>query len=220
MYVLIVEDDELVGDGIQSGLELSGHRADWVKDAAAAEAALSFVQFDAVVLDLNLPDRDGMRLLTEWRQRGRDIPVLILTARSAVPDRVAGLETGADDYLTKPFDLGELVARLHCLVRRASGRTRNLVQYGPLQCDLSTLEVSVDGVPVLLARRELAVLQALLQQPGRVVTPSQLQDQLYGWNDGVESNAIAVHVHNLRRKLGHDLIETVRGAGYRMKSLS
>lgn len=220
MYVLIVEDDELVGDGIQSGLELLGHRADWVRDAKAAEGALSAAGFDAVVLDLNLPDVDGMTLLSRWRKSGRDIPVLVLTARSAVPDRVAGLETGADDYLTKPFDLGELVARLQSLVRRAGGRATNVVDYGPLRLDLTTLQVTVAGEPVTLARRELTLLQALLQQPGRILTPGQLQDQLYGWSEGVESNAVAVHIHNLRRKLNRDLIETVRGVGYRMKPLS
>lgn len=220
MYVLIVEDDDLVGEGIQSGLDLLGHRADWVRDARGAEVALSAANFDAVVLDLSLPDADGMDLLNRWRKAGRDTPVLILTARAAVPDRVAGLESGADDYLTKPFDLNELVARLHSLLRRAGGRITNVIDYGPLRLDLSTLQVIVEGEPIPLARRELTLLQALLQQPGRILTQGQLQDQLYGWSEGIESNAVAVHIHNLRRKLGRDLIETVRGVGYRMKTLT
>ncbi len=220
MHVLIVEDDDLVGDGLKAGLEALGQTTDWVRTAATADTALELAHFDVVVLDLGLPDQDGMALLERWRRQGREIPVLILTARDAVPDRVAGLEAGADDYLAKPFDLSELVARLHSLVRRASGRAINLIQYGPLRFDPAKLEVSLDDRPVSLSRRELAVLQALLQNPGRLLTPGQLQDHVYGWSEGVESNAVAVHVHNLRRKLGGDLIETVRGLGYRIRKLS
>lgn len=220
MHILIVEDDEFVGEGLKAGLEALGQTSDWVQSAAAAETAISVARFDVVVLDLGLPDEDGMALLKRWREHGHDLPILILTARDAVPDRIAGLESGGDDYLTKPFDLGELVARLHSLVRRAVGRSTNLVQHGTLSLDPVRLEVQVDGVPVSLSRRELAVLQALLQRPGQVLTPGQLQDSVYGWSDGVESNAIAVHVHNLRKKLGNDLIETIRGLGYRINKLS
>lgn len=219
MHVLIVEDDDLVGDGLKAGLESLGMTADWVRTAAAAESAQALARFDAVVLDLGLPDRDGMALLEHWRRKGRDIPVLVLTARDAVPDRVAGLQAGADDYLAKPFDLGELAARLHSLLRRASGRATNLIEYGPLRFDPATLGLWVGEEPVALSRRELAVLQALLQEPGRLLTPAQLQDRVYGWSEGVESNAVAVHVHNLRRKLGGELIETVRGLGYRLRKL-
>lgn len=216
MHVLIVEDDELVGDGLKRGLEALGQTADWVSTAAAAESALAMVAFDVVVLDLGLPDTDGLTLLGRWRRQGTDVPVLVLTARDAVPERVRGLNVGADDYLTKPFDLEELVARLHSLTRRAGGRTTNLMRYGGLVFDPVGLQVSVNGKPVALSRRELAVLQALLTQPGRVLSGSQLQDHVYGWSDGVESNAVAVHVHNLRSKLGNNLIETVRGLGYRL----
>lgn len=220
MHILIVEDDELVGDGLKAGLEAMGQTSDWVQSAAAAETAMSVARFHVVVLDLGLPDEDGMTLLKRWREQGHDLPILILTARDAVPDRIAGLESGGDDYLTKPFDLGELMARLHSLVRRAEGRSINLVQHGTLSLDPVRLEVQVSGVPVSLSRRELAVLQALLQRPGQILTAGQLQDSVYGWTDGVESNAIAVHVHNLRRKLGNDLIETLRGSGYRINRLS
>lgn len=220
MHVLIVEDDELVGDGLKAGLEATGHIAGWIRSAAAADSALGAAHFDVVVLDLGLPDQNGMALLKHWRRQGQDIPVLILTARDAVPDRVAGLESGADDYLTKPFDLSELTARLRSLVRRASGRSTNLIQYGPLRFDPTQLAVSVNDQPVSLSRRELTVLEALLRHPGRLLTPNQLQDRLYGWSEGVESNVVAVHVHNLRRKLGGNLIETVRGLGYRLRKLT
>lgn len=220
VHILIVENDEVVGDGLKVGLEALGQTSDWVRSAGAAETAVGLARFDVVVLDLGLPDEDGMTLLRRWRENGQDLPILILTARDAVPERIAGLESGADDYLTKPFDLGELSARLHSLVRRAEGRSTNLVHHGPLTLDPVRLEVQVDGQPVPLSRRELAVLQALLQSPGQVLTAGQLQDSVYGWSEGVESNAIAVHVHNLRRKLGDDLIETVRGLGYRLNRVS
>lgn len=216
MHVLIVEDDELVGDGLKRGLEALGQTADWVETGAAADAALAMVAFDIVVLDLGLPDIDGLTLLGRWRRQGVDMPVLVLTARDAVPERVQGLNAGADDYLAKPFDLEELAARLHSLSRRASGRATNVVRHGGLVFDPVALQVSVNGAPVALSRRELAVLQALLKQPGRVLSAYQLQDHVYGWSDGVESNAVAVHVHNLRNKLGGNLIETVRGLGYRL----
>lgn len=216
MHILIVEDDELVGDGLKAGLAALGQTSDWVRSARAADVAVGFARFDVVILDLGLPDEDGMALLKRWRDKGHDLPILVLTARDAVPERIAGLESGADDYLTKPFDLGELVARLHSLIRRAEGRSTNLVQHGSLTLDPVLLEVRMHDKPVPLSRRELAVLQALLQNPGQILAPGQLQDSVYGWSEGVESNAIAVHVHNLRRKLGDDLIETVRGLGYRL----
>ncbi|MGQ9427026.1 response regulator [Gilvimarinus sp. F26214L] len=218
MHALIVEDDALVGDGIKRGLEAMGETCDWVQSANDAESALRMVDFDVVVLDLGLPDRDGLAVLQQWRRQGRHVPVLVLTARDAIPERVQGLDAGADDYLTKPFDLSELAARLHSLVRRAGGRSHNVLEMGPLMFDPRSNEVRVHGKPVSLSRRELAVLQALLQQPGRILAPGQLQDHVYGWTEGVESNAVAVHVHNLRRKLGGELIETVRGLGYRLRA--
>lgn len=220
VHVLIVEDDELVGDGIRTGLEALGQTSDWVHSAAAADTAVKMVDFDVVVLDLGLPDEDGMMLLQRWRQRGVNVPVLVLTARDAVPDRVAGLSAGADDYLAKPFDLSELSARLLSLQRRSSGRSTSLIQHANLTFDPFTLEVKLNGVEVSLSRRELAVLQALLQQPGRILSMDQLQNAVYGWSDGVESNAVAVHVYHLRRKLGDQSIETVRGLGYRLRKSS
>lgn len=220
MHILIVEDDRLVGDGLQCGLEALGQTADWVQSAGAAESALGLAAFDAVVLDLGLPDEDGLTALGRWRRQGKDVPVLVLTARDAVPERIQGLNKGADDYLTKPFDLEELVARLHSLVRRASGRSSNVMRCGALVFDPTTLEVTLEDRPISLSRRELAVLEALMKQPGRVLSSEQLQNFLYGWSEGVESNAVAVHVHNLRGKLGGNLIETVRGLGYRLKESS
>lgn len=220
MHILIVEDDRLVGDGLQCGLEALGQTADWVQSAGAAESALNLAAFDAVVLDLGLPDEDGLTALGRWRRQGKDVPVLVLTARDAVPERIQGLNRGADDYLTKPFELEELVARLHSLVRRASGRSSNIMRYGALEFDPTTLEVTLENRPISLSRRELAVLEALMKQPGRVLSSEQLQNFLYGWSEGVESNAVAVHVHNLRGKLGGNIIETVRGLGYRLKESS
>ena len=220
MYVLIVEDDALMGEGIQAGLNALGIQAEWVRNARDTETAMTTASFDVVVLDLGLPDEDGMQLLRRWRQRGDNLPVLILTARDAVPDRVSGLQAGADDYLSKPFDLTELAARLHSLVRRAAGRTTQTIQHGDLHFNPQTLQVTLKDKTLSLSRREITVLDTLLQQPGRVVTTAQLQDRLYGWTEGIESNAVAVHIHNLRRKLGDEWIVTVRGMGYRLGAVN
>jgi len=169
-----------------------------------------------VILDRGLPDGDGMQLLEEWRAAGVQTPVLILTARDAVRDRVDGLQSGADDYLIKPFDLDELVARLYALLRRAAGRASGLISHGALTLDPAARQISVDGEPVALSRRELVLLEAFLYAPRSVLSASQLKDSLYGLNDDVESNALNVHIHHLRRKLGNGLIETVRGLGYRL----
>lgn len=220
MYVLIVEDDALMGEGIQAGLNALGIQAEWVMSARDAETAMTTASFDVVVLDLGLPDADGMQLLRRWRERGDSLPVLILTARDAVPDRVSGLQAGADDYLSKPFDLTELAARLHSLVRRSAGRATHTIQHGDLQFNPQTLQVTLKDKTLNLSRREVTVLDTLLQQPGRVVTSAQLQDRLYGWAEGIESNAVAVHIHNLRRKLGDEWIVTVRGVGYRLGAVN
>ncbi|MBD3610484.1 MAG: response regulator [Gammaproteobacteria bacterium] len=214
MYVLIVEDNEIVGDGIRQGLEALSHSADWVRDAVAATQAVQLAQYDVVILDLSLPDEDGMDLLSKWRRKQILTPVLILTARDAVPDRVSGLSRGADDYLTKPFDFDELIARLQSIVRRAVGRADNIFSYKSITFDPAMAQVKVSGFPVKLSKSEMIVLEALLRQPGKVISAEQLQDRLYGWNEGVVSNAVAVHIHNLRKKLGNDLIRTERGVGY------
>lgn len=216
MHVLLIEDDALVASGIQAGLAVEGFTVDHVESLAAARMAMASVSSDVVVLDLGLPDGDGMNLLEEWRSANTMTPVLILTARDAVRDRVAGLQGGADDYLLKPFDLDELVARLHALLRRAAGRPRTLIEHGALCLDPLARQVSVAGHPVCLKRRELVLLETFLQAPGSVLSADQLKDRLYGMSGDVESNALNVHIHHLRRKLGSGVIETVRGLGYRL----
>ncbi|SFB04737.1 DNA-binding response regulator, OmpR family, contains REC and winged-helix (wHTH) domain [Collimonas sp. OK607] len=220
MRVLLVEDDESIAHGILAGLRAHGLTADKVGSAAQAEAALATSHCDVIILDLGLPDEDGMSLLHRLRAAGMALPVLILTARDAVEDRVAGLRAGADDYLLKPFDLNELVARLHALLRRAAGRSVDIIERGPLRLDPASGEVWLDGQAVILSRRELALLAALLQACGRILNADQLKDSLYHFNEEIESNALNVHIHHLRRKLGADLIETVRGLGYRIATVN
>lgn len=216
MHVLLCEDNDLIASGITAGLMAQGAVVDHVSTARAADALLKAAGFDVMVLDLGLPDEDGLKLLRRLRQQGRDLPVLVLTARDAVTDRVAGLEAGADDYLIKPFDLRELSARLHTLVRRTAGRTVNRIEHGSLCHDPSTRETWLNGEAVDLSRREQALLHALLQHNGRVLSAEQLKDSVYGFGDEVESNALNVHIHYLRRKLGNGIVETVRGLGYRL----
>ncbi len=216
MRVLLIEDNELIAHGILTGLRAHGLTADGVRTAADAEANLLTVHFDVVVLDLGLPDEDGMSLLKRLRAKGMALPVLILTARDAVPDRVAGLRAGADDYLIKPFDLNELVARLQALLRRAAGRSVEVIAHGALRLNPASGEASLHGQPVELSRREFALLAALLQANGRILSADQLKDSLYDFSEEIESNALTVHIHHLRRKLGAELIETVRGLGYRV----
>ncbi len=216
MHVLLIEDDELVASGIVAGLRLSAITADHVDSAQLANAAIETSHFDAVVLDLGLPDEDGMSLLQRWRSAGKSLPVLVLSARDAVQDRVAGLRAGADDYLLKPFELSELVARLHSLQRRAAGRSVDLIEHGALCFDPASSTVTLHGKPVELSRRELSLLQALLHNGRRILSAEQVKDSLYGLHDNVESNAINVHIHHLRRKLGPHIVETVRGVGYRL----
>jgi DNA-binding response OmpR family regulator len=216
LHVLVIEDDELVAHGIKTGLELHGITVDRVFTVAQADAALSTSSFDICILDLGLPDGDGQALLNGWRLRGIGMPVLILSARDAVVHRVAGLEAGADDYLVKPIDLSELVARLHAIVRRGQGRTHNIIRHGRLRCDPSASKVWVDDQEVDLSRRELALLLALLRNPEHIFTSEQLHSSLYGFADPVGSNALNVHIHHLRRKLGSQSIQTIRGLGYRI----
>lgn len=216
MHVLLVEDDDLVASGIRAGLGLYGFVVDHVSSLALARSALDTVSSDAVILDRGMPDGDGLTLLDEWRASGVDLPVLVLTARDAVDDRVQGLQAGADDYLIKPFDLDELVARLQALLRRVAGRSRALVEHGSLRLDPTTREVTLEGRAVELSRRELVLLETFLQSPRSVLSASQLKDSLYGMNEEVESNALNVHIHHLRRKFGSSVIETVRGVGFRL----
>ncbi|EPH7024050.1 response regulator [Pseudomonas aeruginosa] len=216
MHILLTEDDDLIASGIVAGLNAQGLTVDRVASAADTQALLQVARFDVLVLDLGLPDEDGLRLLQRLRQQGVDLPVLVLTARDAVTDRVAGLQAGADDYLLKPFDLRELGARLHTLQRRSAGRCVNVIEHGRLSYDPSTRETWLDGRPVELSRREQALLQALLNNRGRILSGEQLKDSVYGFGDEVESNALNVHIHHLRRKLGNAIVQTVRGLGYRL----
>lgn len=216
MHVLLCEDDDLIASGIVAGLGAQGLTVDRVASAAAAQAMLQAASFDVMVLDLGLPDEDGLKLLRRLRQQGETLPVLILTARDAVSDRVDGLQAGSDDYLLKPFDLRELAARLHTLMRRMAGRAVNIIEHGPLSYDPSSREARLGGQPVDLSRREQALLHALLHNRGRVLSSEQLKDSVYGFGDEVESNALNVHIHHLRRKLGSGIVETVRGLGYRL----
>lgn len=216
MHVLLIEDDALVATGIVAGLRHHAMTVDHVDSARPAQAALETGHFDILVLDLGLPDEDGMILLQRLRRDGYSLPILILTARDAIEHRVSGLQAGADDYLLKPFDLDELVARLQALHRRTAGRSTSTIQHGTLSFNPVNREVMLGGVRIELSRRELALLQALLGNPHRILTADQVKDCLYGFEESVESNAINVHIHHLRRKLGPRIVETVRGVGYRL----
>lgn len=216
MHVLLIEDDALVAHGLAAGLRLHGFTVDHVDTAAAAEAAVATAQFDICILDLGLPDADGSELLARWRARGSQMPLLVLTARDAVSHRVRGLQLGADDYVLKPFDLEELVARIHAILRRAAGRSSDRVVHGDLVYEPSTGRAWLREQAVELSRRERALLAALLQHPTRILSAEQLQDRLYGLDQEVGSNALNVHIHHLRRKLGPAIVETVRGEGYRL----
>jgi DNA-binding response OmpR family regulator len=216
MHGLLVEDNALVASGVRAGLQLQGFGVDTVASAGQADAAIRSSHFDACVLDLGLPDEDGLSLLARWRGQGLQVPVLVLTARDAVSQRIEGLQTGADDYLVKPFDLHELAARLHALLRRAAGRSVDWIELGEVRINPAAGHIQRQGRTVELSRREWSLLRALLQSPGRILSTEQLRDSLYGYSQDVESNAVNVHVHHLRRKLGHELVETVRGEGYRL----
>jgi len=214
MRILLVEDDRLLGDGIRAGLQQAGFAVDWTQDGRAAELALAGEPYDAVVLDLGLPRLSGMEVLARLRAARNAVPVLILTARDTVPDRIAGLDAGADDYLVKPFDLGELQARLRALIRRGGKQTGPHIEHGALRLDPAARSVRWQGEPVELSVREYAVLHALLLNAGRVLSKAQLEEKLYGWGEEIESNTVEVFVHHLRRKLAPELIQTVRGVGY------
>ena len=213
MRLLLVEDDPMIGTSVQRGLRLDGHAVDWVRDCVAAERAGSDDSYDMVLLDIGLPRRSGLEVLAGLRRNSR-VPVLILSARDSVADRVRGLDAGGDDYLVKPFDLDELAARVRALARRHSGRAESVIEHGALVVNPSTRQVSLEGRPVSLSRREFAVLHTLLQRPGVPLSRARIEDRLYGWDEEVESNAVEVHIHSLRRKLGGQWIRNVRGVGY------
>jgi two-component system response regulator QseB len=215
MRVLIVEDDLPLGEALAAGLRQRGHAVDWFPDGPRADAALAAAGYDAVVLDLGLPGLDGLAWLRRWRGRGWTLPVLVLTARDAVAQRVDGLDAGADDYLVKPITLDELAARLRALQRRAGGRAQPVWSHGALDWDPAARQAAWQGRPAELTAREGAVLEALLAAPGKVLSKAALQDKLYGWGaDEPESNSLEVHVHRLRRKLHPSVVRTVRGLGY------
>lgn len=214
MRLLIAEDDPQLGDGLTVGLRQDGYAVDWVKDGVAADLALKTETYDLLVLDLGLPRLDGMGVLAHLRERGQALPVLILTARDATGDKIAGLDAGADDYLVKPVGLDELAARVRALARRAAGRAQPLLRHGDLALDPAAREVTLAGAPVELSTREFSLLQMLLENAGRVMTRAQLEASLYGWRDEPDSNALEVHIHHLRKKLGAERIKTLRGIGY------
>lgn len=217
MRLLLTEDDPMIGEAVQRGLRQLGFTVDWVRDGAAAAQALAVEPYELLLLDLGLPRKSGLALLAELRARGSKIPVVILTARDSLADRVTGLDAGADDYVVKPFELPELAARIRAVVRRHAGRARPQLTHRGVTLDPATRQVTRDGSAVALAAREFEVLHALMEHPGRVLSRAQLEERLYGWGEEIESNVVEVYVHALRRKLGPGFIRTVRGAGYRLE---
>ncbi len=216
MRILLVEDDAILGDGILAGLKLAEHAVDWVRDGEAARLALLDHPYEACVLDLGLPKRDGISVLKELRERGNRLPVLILTARDSSADKIAGLDAGADDYLTKPFDLAELLARLRALVRRAAGEARPTLEHGGVVLDPASRQVTFNGQAVALSAREYALLDDLLRHQNHIRTRAQLEESIYAWGEETGSNTVEVFVHHLRKKFGADFIRTVRGLGYQL----
>lgn len=219
MRILLIEDDRLIGDGIKAGLGKLGFSVDWFTEGNDGLLALSAAPYDAVVLDLSLPGIDGLEILRQWRHEGRDEPVLILTARDALEQRVDGLQQGADDYLCKPFALTEVAARLQALIRRRHGQLQPILQHGRVMMEPASHSVTLDGKPLELKARELALLELFLLNPGRVLTRARLEEKLYGWDEDVSSNAVEVHIHHLRKKLGSEFIRTIHGVGYTLGAL-
>jgi len=216
MKLLLAEDDPMIGTSVVRGLKLAGFAVDWVRDGMSARAALGSSDYGLLLLDLGLPQLDGLALLKELRRDSLDIPVLVVTARDTVADRIAGLNLGADDYLIKPFDLDELIARVHALQRRKVGRGQPEMRLGALCVNPLTREASLDDTPLALSQREFSLLVALIENPGSVLSREHLEDRLYGWDEEIASNAVEVHLHNLRRKLGPAWVRNVRGVGYKL----
>ncbi|KAI3591073.1 Two-component system response regulator QseB [Cupriavidus sp. U2] len=219
MRILIVEDDPMLGDGMQRGLKLMGHAVDWFRTGADADRAIAAMHYDAVLLDLGLPDQDGVTLLSRWRNQGRPTPVVVLTARDAVQSRISGLDAGADDYLIKPVDLDELAARLRAVTRRSAGMPEPVWRHGPLEYHPAARLAVWQGKSVDLTSRESMLLELLLAHPNRVLTREFLRDKLYEWEKGSESNTLEVHIHHLRRKIHPGIVRTLRGAGYTLGTL-
>lgn len=220
MRILVVEDDPVLSNGLKVGLGLTGATVDQVANCADALAALASSRFDAVVLDLMLPDGSGIDVLHKMRTGKDQTPVLLLTAMDETSDRITGLDSGADDYMGKPFDLDELAARVRAIARRGSGRAHAVMVAGNVELDPSSLNATVNGQRIPLSRREFAVLSALMERPGIIRSKSDIEERLYGWQEEVESNTVEVHIHNLRNKVGREAIETIRGLGYRMRVAS
>ena len=214
MRLLLVEDDSMIGEALLDLLRAENYAVDWAKDGETADSALRTQAYDLVLLDLGLPRRDGLSVLKALRSRKDRVPVLIATARDSVQQRIEGLDAGADDYVLKPYNLEELQARIRALLRRASGRAEPIYEHKGVSINPATREVTVDGTAVTLSAREWAVLEPLLARPGMVLSRAQLEDKLYGWKDEISSNAVEVYIHGLRRKLGADLIQNIRGVGY------
>jgi DNA-binding response OmpR family regulator len=219
LRVLLVEDDALLGDGIRAGLKLADYAVDWVRDGEAARLALSSHDYDACVLDLGLPKKDGLAVLKALRSQGNKLPVLILTARDTHADKIAGLDAGADDYLTKPFDLGELQARMRALLRRAAGAASPQLEHADVALDPASKQVTHKGLPVTLSAREYALLHDLMTHKNQLRSRAQLEESLYAWGEEKESNTVEVYIHHLRKKFGADFIRTVRGFGYQLGDL-
>lgn len=220
MKILVVEDDALIASGLQLALSRLHHRVEWCAEGRQAQRLLATEDFDLVILDLGLPGKDGFEILSHLRQSGSSVSVLILSARDGIKDRVKGLDLGADDYLTKPFELDELLARVRVLERRRMSSANHLLEHGRLSLDLNAMSVSWQGQAVDLPRREWMLLRLLVENPQRVYTRSQIEDALYGWGESTESNAIDVHVHHLRKKIAPDIIKTIRGIGYRLGTVT
>ncbi|WP_417552340.1 response regulator [Marinomonas fungiae] len=220
MRILLVEDDLSLGDGLCVALRREGFTADWLTDGVQALQAVAQEQFDLVILDLGLPRMDGITVLTKLREKSIDIPVLVLTARDGIEDRVGGLDAGADDYVVKPFDLVEIIARIRAIVRRSKGRAISVINHGEIELQPDSMQVKYKGQDVQLTRREFALLSELISRPSHVYTRDALVQSLYGWGEEVESNALEVHVHHLRKKFYSELIRTIRGVGYVIEKIA
>ncbi|WP_267256823.1 response regulator [Coxiella endosymbiont of Ornithodoros maritimus] len=222
MQVLLVEDDEFLGDGIRAGLKQYGHTIDWVRDGQAAQDAISSAHetFDIIILDLGLPKRSGLDILKTIREKNDPTPVVILTARDTVDDHIKGLDAGSDDYMTKPFDLEELCARMRAMQRRSKERAKPIICHGDITLDPASHVVTLKKKEVMVSRREFALLQKLLENAGHVISREQLNQTLYGWGENIDSNALEVHIHNLRKRFGAKLIRTIRGVGYMVEKKS